>query len=202
MMTVKAIDANTANDPTSGATHVCPIWVGYLLASPLRRLVHNPTAILRGHVQAGMTVLDLGCAMGYFSIPMARMVGEAGRVICVDVQEPMLRKLERRAESAGVRSRIEPRLVVAESLPLDDLAGSVGFALAFAVMHEIPDQARALAEVAAALSPGGRLLISEPKGHVSAADFAATLDRERAAGLELRERPRHAGGHAALLSKA
>lgn len=182
-------------------THVCPVWIGYLLASPLRRLFHNPEAIVGPYLRGGMVALDLGCAMGFFSIPMARLVGDTGRVVCVDLQEAMLRKLEARASRAGVRSRIEARLAGPGGLGLDDLAGRVGFALASAVMHEIPDQARAIEAVAAALAPSGRFLISEPKGHVTAAAFEATLERARAAGLELLERPRRTPGHGALLGK-
>jgi ubiquinone/menaquinone biosynthesis C-methylase UbiE len=57
------------------AERVCPFWVGYILASPLRRLIHNPRKILGDYIKSGMTVLDIGCAMGFFSIGMAKMVG-------------------------------------------------------------------------------------------------------------------------------
>ena len=64
--------------------HVCPVWVGYLLASPVRKLIQNPKKLLSPYVEEGMTVLDAGCAMGFFSLPMARMVGPNGKVICGD----------------------------------------------------------------------------------------------------------------------
>ncbi len=76
------------------AGNVCPHWVGYLLASPLRRLFQNPHKILGPYVEAGMTALDIGCAMGFFSLPLARMVGETGKIVCVDVQEKMLSSLQ------------------------------------------------------------------------------------------------------------
>ena len=66
--------------------HVCPWWIGYLIASHLRKLGENPDTILGPLVEPGMTVVDVGCAMGFFSLPLARMVGESGRVLCVDVQ--------------------------------------------------------------------------------------------------------------------
>lgn len=181
--------------------HVCPVWVGYLLASPIRRLFHSPASILDDHLRPGMTALDLGCAMGYFSIPMAQRVGPGGRVICLDVQERMLAALRKRATKARVLSTIEPRRTAGAGLGVADLAGSVDFALAFAVMHELPDQARALLELAAALAPSGRLLIAEPRGHVSAAAFEATLGLARAAGLEVVDHPRHARSWSALLTR-
>ena len=75
--------------------HVCPWWVGYLIASPLRKLGENPDTILAPLVEPGMTTVDIGCAMGFFSLPLARMVGGSGRVVCVDVQERMLAWRER-----------------------------------------------------------------------------------------------------------
>ena len=89
---------------------VCPAWLGYFLASPIRKLIHPPQTILTPYVREGMTVLDIGCGMGFFSIPLAQMVGAAGKVICVDMQEKMLKRLEKRAQKAGVSARIETRL--------------------------------------------------------------------------------------------
>jgi 2-polyprenyl-3-methyl-5-hydroxy-6-metoxy-1,4-benzoquinol methylase len=57
------------------AQRVCPIWVGYLLASPVRKLYQNPKKILGAYVREGMKILDIGCAMGFFSLPLAEMTG-------------------------------------------------------------------------------------------------------------------------------
>ena len=65
---------------------VCPWWLGYMLASPLRRLLYDPQEILRPYIREGMNVLDLGCGMGFFSLPAARMVGKTGKVVRVDLQ--------------------------------------------------------------------------------------------------------------------
>ena len=61
------------------AEHLCPPWVGYLLLNPLRRLLENPDKMLGQFVQDGMVVLEPGCGMGYFTLPLARMVGPEGR---------------------------------------------------------------------------------------------------------------------------
>lgn len=55
---------------------VCPWWLGYLLASPLRRLLQNPDGILKPHVKEGMCVLDIGCGRGFFSLPLAKLAGD------------------------------------------------------------------------------------------------------------------------------
>ena len=77
---------------------VCPWWLGYLLASPLRRLLQDPVEIVKPYVEEGMTVLDVGCGMGFFSLPLANLVGEKGRVVCIDLQEKMIKGLLREGE--------------------------------------------------------------------------------------------------------
>ena len=134
---------------------VCPWWIGYLLLSPVRRWTQSPRRILEPWVRPGMTVVDVGCAMGYFTLPLAGLVGPDGRVVAVDLQERMLRALERRARRAGLSELIETRRCGADTLGLADLAGCVDFALVFAVAHEIPDVGKLMVELAALLSRGG-----------------------------------------------
>ena len=115
------------DDGASSPRHrVCPWWNGYLLLSPLRRISENPRTILAPLVARGMTVVDVGCAMGFYSLPLARMVGEGGRVVCVDLQQRMLSTLVRRARRRGLGHIVEPRLCTQERLDLDDLAGRAG----------------------------------------------------------------------------
>ena len=60
------------------AQHVCPWWVGYLLANPIRRMMQDPEELLRPYLWSGMTVLEPGPGMGFFTIPVAQMIGETG----------------------------------------------------------------------------------------------------------------------------
>jgi ubiquinone/menaquinone biosynthesis C-methylase UbiE len=180
---------------------VCPFWVGYLLRNPLRRLLHDPRQILAPFVRPGMTVLDIGCAMGFFTLPLAEMAGPQGRVIAVDVQERMLAALRKRAARAGLLGRIDSRLAPADTLGLEDLAGQVDFALAFAVVHEVPDAAGLFRELAGLLHVGGLCLLAEPKGHVGSAAFECTLAAAKEAGFAVREGPRIIRCHSAVLVK-
>ena len=91
------------------AERVCPWWLGYLLASPIRKILQNPGTILAPYVTPGMCVMDIGCAMGFFSLPLACMVGPRGKVICVDLQEKMIEELETRARKTGLIERIRGR---------------------------------------------------------------------------------------------
>ena len=119
---------------------VCPWWLGYLLASPLRRLLQDPVEIVKPYAEEGMTVLDVGCGMGFFSLPLANLVGEKGRVVCIDLQEKMIKGLLTRAKKAGLTDRIDARVCSQSSLGVSDLAGKIDFALAFALVHEVPDK--------------------------------------------------------------
>lgn len=92
--------------------HVCPWWLAYTFDNPLRRILHPPEKVLSGLVSQGQTVLDIGCGMGHFSIGMARMVGESGRVIALDLQDQMLDRVRRRAE----KQRLSDRLILHKGL--------------------------------------------------------------------------------------
>lgn len=164
---------------------VCPWWLGYWLINPLRRLLENPSSIYGTLVDEGMTVLEPGCGMGFFTLDLARRVGPSGRVIALDVQEKMLAGLRRRARRRGLDGRIDARLVSAESLGADDLAGAVDLVVVLHVAHEVPDQRRFFDELEGALKPQGQVLVVEPKGHVSAEEFAASLAAAAEVGLRV-----------------
>ena len=183
------------------AERVCPVWVGYLLASPLRKLFENPSKILSPYVKNGMTALDVGCAMGFFSIPMARMVGRDGRVVCVDLQEKMLKSLTRRARRAKVSEIIETRTCGEASLGLDGLEGQMDFVLASAVVHEVPDAFRLFLELYEVMKPGALLLVAEPRGHVSVDDWGETIAAAEERGFVVVARPAVARSRTALLER-
>ena len=183
------------------ASRVCPAWVGYLLTNPLRRLFQDPYRILSPYVRPGMRVLDIGPGMGFFSLPLAEMVGPEGKVICIDIQEKMLRVLRRRAERRGLADRIETRLNNEGSLDLSDLHESIDVALAFAVVHEIPDKTRLFLEVCGALRANGKVLLVEPKAHVSEAAFQETLTIAKETCLDPQAWPQIRGSRSVLLGK-
>lgn len=178
---------------------VCPHWVGYLLASPIRRLIHKPERILEPFVSEGMTTLDVGPGMGFFSFPLAKMVGPKGTVVCVDVQEKMVQSLQKRVDATDFADRIVARVCGPTSLNLDDFVGQIDFALAFAVVHEMPDIPAFFAGIRKALKPNGQCLIAEPKGHVPECDFDATLVAAGEKGFSVVARPTIRGCHAVVL---
>ena len=168
---------------------VCPSWLGHLLLCPLRRFGQNPDKILAPYVTSGMTVLEVGPGMGFFTVPMARMAGPAGKVLCVDLQEKMLEGVCRRAAHAGLADKIETRCCQPDALGIVDLAGKVDFVLLFYVVHEVPEVAKLFGEVAQAMKPGARCLVAEPRFHVSDQDFDETIATAERQGLKPVGRP-------------
>ena len=183
------------------ADRVCPHWVGYLLINPLRRLFENPNRILRPFVQEGMIVLEPGCGMGYFTLPLARMVGPKGRIVAVDIQPKMLSGLQRRAQRAGLLDIIELRHTGDDGLGVKDLSGKVDFAVALYVVHEVPNQSSFFTEVRQALKQGSKFLFVEPKGHVSQDQFAESVAAAEQVGFVSEALPKKVGGRVALLTK-
>ena len=179
--------------------HVCPWWVGYTLILPIRKNQHNPQEILAPLVKTGMSVMDYGSAMGYFSIPLAKMVGKEGSVFCVDIQPKMLEKLEKRAVKYDVSGIIKP-LLVGKNYNTSDFQEKLDFALMFAVVHEVPDQAGLFNDIYSMLKRGGKVLFAEPKGHVNPEDFEKSLQLARKAGFTIaQEKPIKKGLNALLL---
>jgi ubiquinone/menaquinone biosynthesis C-methylase UbiE len=181
---------------------VCPWWLGYLLVNPLRKFFHNPGLLLKPYVREGMTVLEVGSGMGFFTLPLARLVGEHGRVVCVDLQERMLRAVRKRATRAGLMQRIELRVNNSSSVGIDDLQDKVDFALLFAVVHEVPEARQFLLEIHRSLRKGGVLLVAEPSGHVTREAFAAALATAQELGFQAADAPRIRGSHSSLLVKS
>jgi ubiquinone/menaquinone biosynthesis C-methylase UbiE len=174
--------------------------MGYLLLCPFRGIGQNPDRILAPYLSDGMTVLEVGPGMGFFTLPMARMVGPAGKIVCVDLQEEMLAAVHRRAAKAGVAGRIEARACHPTTLGIGDLAGKVDFVLLFAVVHEVRDTPRLFHEIVQVMKPGARCLVAEPKFHVSVRDFEQTIASAAAQGLRLVDRPVIWGSRSAVLS--
>ena len=164
---------------------VCPVWVGYLLLNPLRKLVENPRTLFMPYVREGMTVLEPGCGPGFFTLPLAKMVGSDGRVVVVDLQQKMLDILRTRAQNAGLENRIDYRLADSKGMGIADLAETVDMAVAMHMVHEVPGQEVFFSEVHSALKPGGRFLIVEPRGHTSKDDFSAYLDMTSRMGFKV-----------------
>ena len=166
--------------------HICPWWMAYTFDNRFRTLFHNPEKMLGSYVSTGMTVLDVGCGMGFFSNGLARLVGPMGSVIAADVQSKMLGVMRKRSEKAGVSGIIRPHKSEPDSLGVET---PVDFALAFWMVHEVPDAKLFFHQIRVCLKPDARLLIAEPRFHVSSKRFEDCLALAQASGLAVCETP-------------
>lgn len=179
-------------------TYTCPWWLAFTFDNPLRRFFHNPVEILGDLVKPGQTIVDLGCGMGHFSVAMAKMVAPDGQVIAVDLQSKMLTGARRRAERAGVLSKVRLHQSAPDRIGVD---AQVDFVLAFWMVHEVQNQPAFMRQVYDLLKPEGRFLLVEPKLHVTSTAFVKTVQTARSAGLEY-DRPRRVAlSHAVLLAR-
>jgi ubiquinone/menaquinone biosynthesis C-methylase UbiE len=179
--------------------HVCPHQAGFMLDNPFRRLIQSPKKIVGEYIRPGDTVIDVGCGPGYFTIDMAKMVGHTGRVVAADLQQPMLLKVKKKAARHGVSDRIQYHQCEADKI---GLKASADFILAYYMIHETPDPKRFLAELNGMLKAGGKLLIVEPKMHVSKKSFENMLAKAERAGLKILDTPKGKGGRSVLLTPA
>jgi len=178
--------------------HLCPWWLAYTFDHKLRRILHKPEKIVAPYLHEGMTALDIGCGMGFFSIGMAQIVGDAGSVIAVDLQQKMLDNLEKRAKRAGVADRI-----VRYRCEPDNIGNhqNVDFALTFWMVHEVPNVPKLMQQIYAALKPGGKYLLVEPKIHVPAARFQETVEVVGQVGFKMLATPQVAISRAVVFEK-
>jgi len=170
-----------------GRNRVCPVERAGSLDNRFRRLLQNPRKILGPYIEEGMTVLDLGCGPGFFSIEIAQMVGKSGRVIASDLQEGMLQKLKDKIKGTGLEKRITLHKCQKDRI---DVSENVDFVLAFYMVHEVQNKEEFFIEIASVLKPNGQVLIVEPPFHVSKTAFEETIRIARSAGFKPADRPK------------
>lgn len=199
---LKPAEATAACGCGVGAPILAPDYGAEALASAPADAVSNSfgcgNPLAFAGVEAGQTVLDLGCGAGLDLVLAAERVGAGGRVIGVDMSEDMLARARANVERAGL-ANVELHQAVIERLPLGD--ASVDHVVSNCVINLSPDKPAVFAEIRRVLKPGGRMLVSDivaedlpgwvlenrdlyaacVSGAVSEADY---LSHVREAGLE------------------
>jgi ubiquinone/menaquinone biosynthesis C-methylase UbiE len=181
----------------TGQKIVCPWWLCFTFDNPLRKLFHNPEIILAPYLRPGHRVIDIGSGMGYFTIPIAKLVGTSGHVTAIDIQTEMLSVLISRSRKNRVSDRIKTHLASPESIGNHEKAD---FILAFWMVHEVPDKRRLLTEIGNLLKPQGLFLLVEPIVHVPKRLFLRTIQIADELGLIVKENPRIRISHSTVLA--
>ena len=177
---------------------MCPVERAGSLDNSIRRWLQDPRKILAPYIEEGMTVLDLGCGPGFFSIDMAQMVGKSGRVIATDLQEGMLQKLRDKIQRTELEERITLHKCEEDKI---GISADVDFVLAFYMVHEVQDQEDFFKQIGSILKPNGQLLIVEPPFHVSKTEFEKTVNKARDAGFTPVRRPKVFLSKAVIMKK-
>jgi ubiquinone/menaquinone biosynthesis C-methylase UbiE len=177
---------------------VCPAKRAWTLDNRIRRWLQDPQKILEPYIREGMTVLDMGCGPGFFSIEIAKMVGKSGSVIAADLQEGMLQKLKDKIQGTEFEGRIT--LHKCEEFKIG-VSENVDFVLAFYVVHELRSQKDFFEEIKSILKPDGHVFIVEPLLHVSKRAFEETVKIAHNAGFTPIERPKVFFSKAVVLRK-
>ena len=160
-----------------------PPWATRYLEGPLRRRFAGAEQTLRrSGLEPGMRVLEIGPGGGYLSECAVSMLGEQGRLFCLDLQIEMLLKVRERigAERAGLVQ------ASGSSLPLRD--GSVDLVFLVTVLGEIPNKGAAMAELARVLRSGGILAVTEAAPDPDYVRTAVLRRLATEAGFEVGER--------------
>jgi len=134
-----------------------------------------------------MTVLDVGCGPGFFSIDVVRIVGKSGRVIAADLQEGMLQKVRSKIKGTELEKLIKLHKCKENKIGVLD---QIDFVLLFYVVHEIQYKKDFFKEIKTILKPLGQVLLVEPPFHVSKSAFEETVNIAEEAGFTSTNGPR------------
>ncbi|MFH0771775.1 MAG: methyltransferase domain-containing protein [Candidatus Omnitrophota bacterium] len=177
---------------------ICSVEMSGCLDNIFRRWGHNPRKILKDYIKEGMIVLDVGCGPCFFTLEIAGMVGEAGKVIAVDLQAEMLDKARNKVKGGELEKRVIFHKTTEDKI---GIAKEVDFALVFYMLHEVPDQGKFFAELGSILRPGGKILLVEPKFHVSKKMFENSVNKAVVSGLNPAEKPKIFFSRSVVLKK-
>lgn len=176
---------------------ICPVEIAGGLDNSIRRFLQNPRKILKPYIGKGMTILDLGCGPGFFSIEIARLLNGTGKVIAADLQDGMLEKVNRKTKGTELEQRIELHKCKENETGVTE---NVDFVLCFYMIHEVPNQDNLFRELKSILKPGGKVFIIEPKFHVSKGEFENMIISLNNIGFEIIDKPKVFFSRTVLLS--
>ena len=164
---------------------VCPWWLCPTFDNPVRKLFHNPAKMLGQYIKLGDNVLDIGPGMGYFTFPMAELVGAGGKVTALDIQEKMLMRLKHRVTKRGIKN-IDTLIYDGNAFPFKE---KFDFVLLFWMYHEVHNKEVFIKEIKSITTNTTKIFISEPKIHVPEKNFNNSIQLLLDSGFNVVDRP-------------
>jgi tRNA A58 N-methylase Trm61 len=149
---------------------VCPSWLSFILYNPVRKVLTDRQKILdESGITPDSVVLEIGAGNGFFTEMIAL---RARKVIAVELQEGMVRKLEKRIQ--GVREKVDiVQGDIASPAIGDDFAD---VCLMYYCFHEVSNKADAVIHISGAVRKGGILSIYEPTIEVNQSGMRKTIE--------------------------
>ena len=174
--------ARERNEPSA-----CPYGQRWFLDLP-RPFLRRGT--LRGLLEPfpGERILEVGPGTGYYSLDVARYLTPGGQLDAVDLQQPTLDELTRRAALRGI-TNIVPTHDDARLLPFPESTFDAAYMVA--TLGEIPSRDLALSELRRVVKPGGRVVIGEGQPDPHMVSLEDLRRRAEAVGFTVE---RHIGG--------
>lgn len=129
------------------------------LDNPLRRKVLPQDKVIKIiDIKKGQKIADIGCGIGYFTIPIAKFIGEDGLVYAIDINEEMLNETKRRVSEEKLKN---VRIVHSRENDFFIEDNSVDLIFTATVFHELNDSNRFLDECKRILKDNGKLVVLE-----------------------------------------
>jgi ubiquinone/menaquinone biosynthesis C-methylase UbiE len=161
--------------------HVCPSEFYSTLDIGFRKYIHDANKMFSPYLKAGQSAADIGCGSGFFSVGLAKIVGESGKVVACDIQESGLNMLTRKINGSPLGKTISVHQSTIHNI---GLTSKFDFILNFWMLHEVDDKEKFMAEIHAMMKPESFYMIVEPRFHVPRKAFQKEVDIALNAGLK------------------
>lgn len=136
-----------------------PAPLARVINNPLRRRLQPPKTVVSWlDLGEGMSVLEIGCGTGTFTLEAANRLGKKGELYAIDIEPRLISRLERRLQAQRIVN-VKARVASAYELPFQDAMFDRVFMVT--VLGEIPDKVKALREVRRVLKGTGQLAVGE-----------------------------------------
>lgn len=128
---------------------------------PKGGFLHPDRVIEELDIKEGMKIADFGCGAGYFAIPLAKIVGEKGKVYALDVLKTALESVRSRTKVEGLLNVISiwSNLEIFNGSKLKD--ESIDLALLSNILFQSSKKSGMIKEVKRILKKGGKMIIIE-----------------------------------------
>lgn len=161
---------------------------------PFRKLAERPVERLcEIGLMEGMTFLDVGCALGFYSFYASSIVGERGLVYALDLNSDFIEYVKRKANRKGIKNI---NAIVANAQETGLPSESIDIVFIRLVLHDIQDKYAAIKEFNRILKENGKLIVDEenvmPQDYVRkmAEDSSFRLSRRLRKTIQILEKVR------------